>query len=1152
VLRGSFALLIVLGLAAVAVRSQTTSTEILGLVTDSTGAVVPGAKVTITRLATGETRSTATNRAGEYIFRLIEIGDYTVRCEMQGFKIETVTGLRVQIQQKARVDITLQLGQISESVEVTAAAVALKTEDATVGQVIENRRIIELPLNGRNLNQLAALVPGVQFGNRAGLNDGQGGFPIPGATIGVSANGQRELNGIVSLDGVDAKSYRNNVTAFTPSIEAIEEFKVQTGSYSAEYGQGSGAIIEISMKSGTNQLHGTVFEFLRNDKLDAETYFLNFGRPASAGRLPKDRLRRNQFGGVVSGPVVLPGYNGRNRTFWAFDYEARREMRETVSTAFFPPLSFRNGDFSALLTPATNPATGRLFRSPIVIFDPLTGDPFPDNVIPRSRLSPGGQNMLKFIPPPQFQQADILDFTASNTIPSPTTQNQFYVRGDHIFRDSDKVFARIALDRSTYDSNSVNPNFPFSQKSQPTNLASQWIHTFSQTMLNELRFGLNIANDDQVNPRTNTDFDLDTLAIGKFRVVGDNNRKLRPREAGIPSIGFTIGDRSTNDDFDRTSTYQFSDNFSIIRNKHNFKMGGQYSYSILDRAAANFVRGGLSFGGNESGYNFASLMLGYPSSSNTAEGLVTSRDRFKRASAYFLDDWKATSRLTLNLGIRWDFYGNPLDVDGVLRTVDFVNTYAAPNGTRIPTIFPGQLGAAGKVPLWEQEYRYFMPRVGIAYRPTSKWVIRTGGGWFTTPRHFNTYSLLSNMPPLSGSQQLNSVTDAGRSVPVSWAGQNFTLTTRRFRPGSPILTLDDPFGGTAGAAPVALLSVQPDHKTTSVVQWSFDIQRQLPLDTALTVAYVGNKSTHTVNSISNFNSGDPSPDTNFQIRRPYQKFYDPAVPQRGIQDLGSIRYFDSYGNGNYHGLQVTFEKRYSRGLSYGLAYAFSKSLGDGQDGGNEEAEYQDPRNRALSRGPYRFDQKHNLVAHFVYELPFARNMGGVPGAFLKGWQINGIVSLRSGFPYTVGAGSSPTTTTGGDLNTGGGNARPDRIADGRLFDDATRQLWFDPNAFRRVSCNIPGRLDLCHYGSAGRGILDTPGQRSLDFSMFKNFPIRERVRIQFRAELFNATNTPYFGNPNGLSYVGINSVVPDGSRIGEVTGLRQPMRVIQFGLKVSF
>ena len=1133
-------LFLLLGFGQVALQSQTTSTEILGLVTDPTGAVVPGAQVTITRLATGEKRSARTNNAGEYIFRLIEIGEYTVRCEAQGFKIETVTGLRVQIQQKARVDFTLQVGGVSDSVEVRASAVALKTEDATVGEVIENKRIIELPLNGRNLNQLAVLVPGVQFGNRAGLNDGLGGFPIPGATIGVSANGQRELNGIVSFDGVDAKSYRNNVTAFTPSIEAIEEFKVQTGSYSAEYGQGSGAIIEISMKSGTNHLHGTFFEFFRNDKLDAENYFLNFGRTASTGLLPKDRLRRNQFGAVLSGPVVLPVYNGRNRTFWAFDYEGRRENSESVATAFFPPNSFRNGDFSALLTPAINPATGKPFRSPIVIFDALTGAVFPNNIIPRSRLSPGGQNLLKFLPPAQFQQADTLDFTASNTVPNPIIQNQYYARGDHIFRDSDKVFVRVALDRSSYVSNSVNPNFPFYQTSEPTNIASQYIHTFGPHMMNELRFGLNIANDDQVNPRTNTNFDIDSLGIGNIRVVGDNNRKLTPRETGVPTVGFTIGERGTNDDFDRTYMYQFADNLSIIRNKHNFKIGGEFSYNMVDRAAGNFVRGQLNFGGNESGYNFASMMLGYPTSTVTAEGLLPSPDRFKRASAYVLDDWKATSRLTLNLGVRWDYYGNPVDLNGVLRTVDFVHTYTTPDGRKIPTIFPGQLGSAGKVPLWAQEYRYVMPRVGIAYRPTSKWVIRTGSGWFTTPRHFNTYSLLSNMPPLSGSEQFNAVTD-----PTAQG-------TRMFRPGSPILTLDNPFVGTPGAAPVALLGIQPDHKTTSVVQWSFDIQRQLPLDTALTIGYVGSKSTHTVNSISNFNSGGPSLNTDYQSQRPFPQFYDPATPGLGIQTLGSIRYFDSYGNGSYEGLQVTLEKRYSHGLSYGLAYAFSKVLGDGQDGGNEEAEYQDPRNRAGSRGPYRFDQKHNLVVHFIYELPFARNMRGAPGAFFKGWQMNGILSIRSGFPYTVGVGSSATTTTGGDLNTGGGNARPDRVADGRLFGAANRQLWFDPTAFQRVSCNIPGRPDLCHYGSAGRGIIETPGQRSLDFSVFKNFKIRENWTMQFRTELFNALNTPYFGDPTGLSYVGINSVVPDGPQIGQITSLRQPMRRIQFGLKLAF
>src|SRR5215510_4208618 len=250
------------------IHAQTTSTEILGLVTDTSGAIAPGAKVTITRLATGERRTAITDPSGEFSFPLIEIGEYTVRCEMQGFKSQTITGLRLEIQQKARLNFRMEVGELAETVEVKASAVILKTEDATVGQVIENRRIVELPLNGRNISNLAVLVPGVQFGLRTGLADGGGGFPIPGAGVSVIANGIREVYGTIALDGVDAKNPRTHITVFTPSIEAIEEFKVQTSSYSAEYGQGGGARIEVSMKSGTNQLHGTGFEFLRNDRLD--------------------------------------------------------------------------------------------------------------------------------------------------------------------------------------------------------------------------------------------------------------------------------------------------------------------------------------------------------------------------------------------------------------------------------------------------------------------------------------------------------------------------------------------------------------------------------------------------------------------------------------------------------------------------------------------------------------------------------------------------------------------------------------------------------------------------------------------------------------------------------------------------------------------
>ena len=359
-----------------------------------------------------------------------------------------------------------------------------------------------------------------------------------------------------------------------------------------------------------------------------------------------------------------------------------------------------------------------------------------------------------------------------------------------------------------------------------------------------------------------------------------------------------------------------------------------------------------------------------------------------------------------------------------------------------------------------------------------------------------------------------------------------------------MLSLNDPFltkqGGTPIQRPVNLLHIKPDTKDGDVWKWSFDIQRELPMNTSLTVGYVGSKGTHTGNSIGNYNDAPPSSDTNFQARRPFQQFFDPALPQLGVQTLGNIRYLDSYGNSFHHGLQVRVDKRFAKGVAFGVAYAFSKSHGDGENGGQEGADYQDPRNRLASRGRFRFDQRHNYVAHYVWELP-GSHLAGPLKHILGGWQSNGILSMRTGFPFTVG---------GGTLNTGGGG-RPDRIADGRL-DNPTRLKMFEPQAFLRTTCNIPGRQDRCHFGTAGVNILEAPAQHNFDFSMFKNFALPERHKIQFRSEFFNAFNTPYFGQPNGIGFSTNDSIVPDGTRMAESRGLRTPMRIVQFGLKLFF
>lgn len=1149
-------------LAAPALLSaQSITQSIQGLVTDASGAVVAGAKVTVTNLGTGLSLTEETNATGNYSFPLLPVGNYDIRVEMAGFKSETVRNVRLETAAQVRRDFVLQVGDVTETIEVVASGVTLNTENAIVGGVIENKRIIELPLNGRNIVQLAVLVPGVQFGERTGRGDGLGGFPIPGSGFSVSANGQREIHQVVSLDGVDAKDPRIHITNFVPSIEAIEEFKIQTNAFSAEYGFGGGAYVNITMKSGTNDFHGTLFHFLRNEKLDAEDYFLNFELPAGRERAKKDAFRRNQFGFVFSGPVVIPKlYNGKNKTFWAFNLEYRLDRREQVQTQWFPLDEFREGNFSELLRGTINPQTGRLFRAPIVIYDAFTGDPFPNNIIPKSRLHPGALNVLnQFVPRADFRQADPLDFTARKAVPQPVDVHTYFTRIDHYFSERDRVFGRLAWDRSGLTRNHINPNLPVFVDSKVTNLATQWIHTFSPNTLNELRFGFNISDDITRNPRTdNTSFDMDALGVGQIRVFGDNNRKLTPREHGIPNfsgLGFTLQELTAGNGYDNMDTIQAGNHVSMVRGKHNLKVGGELYRISMERGAANLEEGRFTFSGLESGLGFASFLLGLPNSTETAEGLPLTFPRANRFGAYVQDDWKVHRKLTVNLGLRFDYNGFPVDSKGLWRTLDFVGKgpvegrgagYQAPDGTLIPTIFPARVDKTGAVKLAKQWVRFFMPRVGIAFRPSEKWVIRTGAGWFDNINHVNTWTIFNLMPPKSGSLLFQSVTDLDKTITVTGAdGNPYTIRTRKYRPGQPILTLNDPFlqqtGGGAVVRPVNVLHLPQDYVDGDVWKWSFDIQRELPFATSLTIGYVGSKGTHVGNSIGNYNQAPPSSNTNIQARRPYQRFYDPATPNLGIQALGNIRYIDSYGESFHHGLQIKVDKRYGRGLALGSAYTFSKSHGDGENGGQEGASFQNPLDRRGSRGRYRFDQRHNWVTHFVWELP-GQNLQGPLKHIIGGWQANGILSIRSGFPFTVGQ--------GGDLNTGG-PVRPDLVGNPWL-DNPTRALWFNPQAFQRVTCNIPSRPDLCHFGSAGYNILDEPGQRNLDFGLFKNFTIAERAKLQFRSEFVNAFNTPYFGTPNGISFTTNDSIVPNGPRMGEIRSLRTSMRIIQFGLKLFF
>ncbi|HQR31752.1 MAG TPA: TonB-dependent receptor [Blastocatellia bacterium] len=1132
--------------------AQTTSTTILGTVTDSAGAVVAGAKVTVTNNGTGVSRSVTTSSTGDYSFPLLDVGTYTVTVDAQGFKSGFRRGMILQINEKLRADFALEIGATTEKVEVTAEGPTLRTDDATLGQTIEQRRVEELPLNNRNLGALAILQPGVQYGPRSGT-DGQGfgqrqgshGIPIPGVGLSFVANGQRETNQHGTLDGVVATEARVNTITFSPSPEAVQEFKVLSGSYSAEYGFNAGAQTLIVTKSGTNQWHGSAFEFLRNDVFDAENYFQNYFNAPGAARSKKDSLRQNNFGGVLTGPLWIPKiYDGHNKTFFMFNYEAKRRRQGGIAqTANHPPTAFRNGDFSSLLALPT----------PIKIVDPLTGTEFAGNIIPANRIASSAKELMKFWPEPQRINANPLTGINYTGFESRSLDDdQAFVRVDHNISEKDKIFGRYAFNDVTYlVKPGDNPNFTYFVAGRNQNVGTAWIHIFTPNFINEARYGYNRSVDNTLNTRANTNFDVETsLGLTGFRVVNDGNRKFTPRETGVPTITVnafsTLAEQDGGNGFDFNNLHQFNDNLTWSHGAHNSKFGFDFRWLGLFRGAANVPRGGLTFNGDIANNGFAAFLLGYPSTTTTPEGLPLTETRQKRFAAYATDDWTATRKLTLNYGVRWEYNTPAVDIKGLWRSLSFDQLT---NG--LPTVIPN-IGT--EFEFYKPQRTIFMPRLGFAYRWTDNWVFRGGFGLYYNVHQLNNYTILNLNPPKSGTSNFaNSAT-----------GGKITNTSTQ-----PVLTYVAPFGTVNPTIATGINALSPDNPQPYTAQWSLDVQRRLPFDTVLSVGYVGNKGTH-IDQTVELNAPAPSILPNPGGRRPIPLFVDGVGgPTRG---LNRLRWLTSDGNSWYHALQVNVQKRFSKGVQVGLAYTWSKAEGEGygrnEGGGALPNSYQNPKNRAAEKTRYGFDYRHSAVINFLYELPtisaFKDNVGK---HIFGGWQMNGIVVFRSGLPFTI----TQTNT----INTIEGHVRPDRIADGKLS-NPTVNKWYDPDAFRVVTCAQPGSTSttagqalnsylaqFCHYGSAGQGILEGPGFKNVDYSLIKNTQITEKLKVQFRAEIFNLFNTPQFAVPNS----GLNAAtaflpttaggafptqVTPSRGPGSISSLVAPMRQMQFGLKLLF
>jgi hypothetical protein len=1068
---------------------QTVRGTILGTVTDSSGAVVRGAKVTATQTATGLTRTEVTNAEGEYSIPQLPVGPYMVTGESPGFKKTERSGIELRVDDRLRIDITLALGAVSETVAVEAVAPVVNTDSATVGNVVDNKKVTELPLNGRNFLQLNLLVPGANQGVKGSQNQTQGGS--------ISVNGAREQSNNFLLDGMDNNDLAINQYAVAVSTEAIEEFKVQASIYSAEFGRSPGAQINIATKAGTNQIHGVLYEYLRNNALDAKNFF---DRPG-----PIPGYKRNQFGASIGGPIR------KNKTFYFGNFESARIRQGITKVGTVPTTVMKNGDFSALSTTIYDPNTLHSVNGVLV------RDPFPGNVIQSNRFSAAGQAVLALFPAPNGPGTSAANglFTSS---PTKTDDfDQFTVRVDHRFNDRNTLFGRYSYSKEnrfdTFDSfcASVNtiPGFGCNTLNGGQQAVADYIRLLGPNKVNEARVSFTRVRGGIFQQNMGNDVSTQLGIAGTGR---------SPLDFGVAIINTTGYDRlgeATNLPQDRhDNTWEFSDSLSWTTGRHTLKFGaevrrfqenflfdssarGTISFTPFYTAQVSTTAAGVVNAVTGTGSAIADLLLGLPNTAsvsrsfaginaNTVAGL-----RQTSTNLFVQDDFRVLPNLTLNLGLRWEYNAPTTDKYNHLATFD----PNFPSSTPLPYL---RISTSQNPAIYDSSHKEFAPRFGFAYTPFGpKTVIRGGYGLFWDIKI------------------LNVILNSNLTAPFL-TGFSFNQSTN----GIPNINLANPYGGTGTPAIPNASWVENPFRDGYMQQWSFNVQREITPSLGVTLGYVGSKGTH-LDRAYDFN--EPAPTASFtQSLRKYPMYAAINVRSPGASSV-------------YHSLQISAEKRFSKGLSFLSAYTFSKSIDDGSLWNGSAVTVT---NFHLERGLSTFDTRHRWITSYTYDLPYRHNRSfgkasrSFVNAILGGWQTNGIVTIQSGNPLDPSTGLQLSGTQTG--------TRPDVTCNPNDFPhDPAR--WFNTSCF---STAFIGR-----YGSAGRDIIIGPPTRSLDLAMLKRFPLGAETRyLQFRGEIFNSLNHPNFDNPN---------VTVTSSTFGKITSAgvqdaRASSRQIQFALRLVF
>ena len=1076
------------------VFAQLQSGRIVGTVFDPQRAGIPAVTVTVTNLATNIARSVITDSAGNYVVTPLDPGAYRVSAEVPGFQKTVRDGLVLTVGQSARVELTLDLGTLSTEVQVTAEAPLLNTESATLSQVITNEQIVDLPLNGRGFHELARLTSGVALLPPTGNVQNVRPEAVNGNVIGGVGGAQTRF----LLDGVDVTEEHQGGTWIQTSVDAVQEFSVQQNAYSAEF-HGAGATFNVTTKSGGNVFHGGVFEFLRNDAFDARNFFAT----------SKEKLERHQFGGTFGGPVLIPGlYNGKSKTFFFASYEGQRRQEGNVNVSIVPTAAQRAGDFRGLapifdpLTTAANPAGGAALRTQ-----------FADNVIPQNRLSAQALFFNQYIPLPN---------TAGDTfVSNPITAfdaNQLTLRVDQTINAQHRLFARFSNHLSAEERPSAWPTLGATRLEGPAfNLAMALTSNFGSSMVHEFRFSRMYGEYRSTAYMQGQGVDLLRQAgVTGLDGIQDPNIASLPAFSFSGYAGFSGNAGDGRPKWQNRGEYELTDNVTWIKGKHILKFGGRmYRRHILFTDARSH-NGVFNFTGvmtqrpaspAGTGNGFADWMLGYPASATRSNPATWWGGYGTYWHGFVQDDLRITNSLTLNLGLRYEYtpwltgYRNqaaafdptrdkPIIVSSRTNQIDLQAQPLAEVGYALFGDLIQTSSQAG-VPLniTKNDTRQLAPRMGAAWRLFGdRTVIRGGYGRFYEAEG-TSGRLNFNFLPFSLSEGVNATANV---LPTRTLANYF---------------LDVPFGASVGS--IGWTPLPLEARMGSDQRWNVGVQQALSGQMSVELNYVGTKGSNQQQA-EPINIPEPGPG-NIQARRPYPRF-------------GNLNIHTQALSSEYHALQAKLQKRPSGGLWYLASYTFSRSLTTAPA----------PRgNFTYDTGPSSFDIPHLLALSFGAELPFGSGkpfLGGagrLANALVAGWQVQGIITYRSGLPFTP-------TISRDVANTGVGGQRPDRVGSGEA-QTPTLTAWFDRSAFVE-----PAPFT---YGNSGRNILRADHQWNVDASLFKRFAVTASSTLEFRAEAFNLLNSVYFAAPN---------TAIDTAAGGRVTSTSNTARQIQFGLKYNF